>query len=77
MKTMLTPAQAGERLGFNTATVIRLIKSGELPAMKLGRWRIDPDDLEAFISKKKFAANEPSPAASAALCDVPSHPRFA
>ena len=73
MKPMLSPAQCAARLGYNPATVIRLIKSGKLPGAKLGRWRIDPDDLEAFIAQNKQAAVAPP----LAVCDVPAHRRFA
>ena len=73
MKPMLSPAQCAARLGFNVATVIRYIKRGDLKAAKIGRWRVDPDDLEAFIAQNKQTAVAPP----LAVCDVPPHQRFA
>lgn len=44
--TLLTVAQAAERLGLTRARVGQLIASGILPASKFGAaWQIDPADL--------------------------------
>lgn len=62
MKALLTIPQVAERLGCRAGLVRRLIGDGRLPASKIGRWRVDPDDLEAFIAKSKHqppAAIEP------------------
>lgn len=53
MKPLLTIPQCAARLGSSAQLVRRLIGDGRLPAAKIGRWRIDPDDLEAFITKAK------------------------
>jgi excisionase family DNA binding protein len=50
----LTAAEAAVALGgrSNRATVIRLIKRGELKGKKLGReWRILPEWLDEFMSQ--------------------------
>lgn len=52
-RPMLSPEQCAVRLGYRPATIIRFIKAGELPAMKIGRWRIDPEDFDKFIADRK------------------------
>ena len=47
---LLEVAHAAHRLGFSQEQVRRLIRTGALPAIRIGkRWRIDPHDLVAFI----------------------------
>ena len=53
MKPLLTLPAVAARLGSSVSQVRRLIGDGRLPAAKIGRWRVDPDDLEAFIAKSK------------------------
>lgn len=50
---MLTIAQVSQRLNVSAYTVSALIHRGQLPAVKLGHWRIDTDDLEAFLRREK------------------------
>jgi len=50
----LTAAEAAAAVGVSAVTVRRWAQSGELPAVRLGggplaRYRIRPDDLEAFV----------------------------
>ena len=50
---LLTGPQACERLGVSRATLLKLIKSGEIPAMKLGpskqaHLRIPEDGVVVF-----------------------------
>lgn len=50
-EAMLSPAQVASRCGVHVETVRRAIRSGRLPAMKIGaRFRIDPDDLGRWTS---------------------------
>ncbi|HVY10196.1 MAG TPA: helix-turn-helix domain-containing protein [Mycobacteriales bacterium] len=47
-------ADVAEILNVSTAQVYALVRSGELPAMKVGgrgQWRVDPRELEAFVSR--------------------------
>src|SRR4051794_24303279 len=47
---MLTLAEAAERLGVHYMTAYRYVRTGRLPAHKVGiEWRVDPADLTAFI----------------------------
>jgi excisionase family DNA binding protein len=48
----LTVEDVAKQLQVSTYTVRRWLKSGKLPAIKLGKeWRISPDDLEAFLAQ--------------------------
>ena len=60
--TLLTPRQVSERLRFTTARPIyRLIKSGELPAAKIGgRLLIEAAEVQALIEARR--APRPRPA---------------
>lgn len=45
-----TVKEIADLLKVNEATVRRWIKDGELRAIDIGKgWRIDPDDLDAFL----------------------------
>lgn len=51
---MLTPAQVAERLQIHPETILRWIRAGRLRAARLGgQWRIDVDDLAAFVAARK------------------------
>ena len=48
-KKMLTPQDVAEWANVSERTVRREIEAGRLPARRFGaKWRIDPDDLEAW-----------------------------
>jgi excisionase family DNA binding protein len=53
--TLITPAEAAQRLGVSKSTVANLVARGELPAVRLlGRLvRIHPDDVVAFIDQRR------------------------
>lgn len=64
----LTIPEVGEALRVSVPTVRRLIKSGELPAVQVGRqWRVHPDVLDAWLR----SGGEPSPCVSCADCIDP------
>lgn len=45
-----TAAEVAERLRVSTMTIYRLIRSGELPAVRIGRnYRVRQEDLEAYL----------------------------
>ena len=49
LPVVLTAAEAMDILGVGKNTMYRLLKSGELPAVRIGRkWRIPLDCLENF-----------------------------
>ncbi|TEB08639.1 Helix-turn-helix domain protein [Pelotomaculum schinkii] len=53
MQELLTPQEAANLLKVHLRTVYIYLRSGELPAAKVGdNWRIRPSDLEKFIEKR-------------------------
>jgi excisionase family DNA binding protein len=57
LDTLLTVEQAAERLGTSVRFVRRLIAERRIAYTKLGRHvRIDPDDLDAFVSAGRVEA---------------------
>lgn len=54
MSKMLTVNEVAERLGLHAHTIRRYIREGKIPAAKFGRvWRVDEEDLRAFIEEQK------------------------
>jgi excisionase family DNA binding protein len=51
MNGVMTPQEVADRLKLNKDTVLRLIRSGKLPAVKIGSktYRITEDALAAFM----------------------------
>ena len=49
----LTVTQVAKELGYTEEWVRDLIALKELKAMFIGRWRIHPNDLMAFINSRK------------------------
>lgn len=51
---LLTAAEVAERLRVSTMTVYRLIRSGELPAVRVGRnYRVRSDDLLSYLDRQR------------------------
>jgi excisionase family DNA binding protein len=51
---LLEVSQVALRLGFSPEYVRRLIRNGDLAAIRFGiRWRVDPADVQAFIQKQR------------------------
>lgn len=49
----LTVAEVAELLRVSTMTVYRLIKSGELPAARIGKsYRVREDDIDAYLEER-------------------------
>lgn len=61
---MLSTAQVAAQLGVTPWWVRRLIRDGELRAVNYGgpatgaRWRVDPQDLTAFIRSRQNRARD-------------------
>ena len=50
---LLTPREVAEVMRVSTMTVYRLIKSGELRAVRVGKsYRLREDDIDAYLSKQ-------------------------
>lgn len=60
----LTPPEVLMRLRVTVKTLYRLIGTGELPAVRIGRqWRVRPRDLETWLRRHESgAALGPEPA---------------
>lgn len=57
----LTLADVTEVLNISTAQAYALVRSGELPAIQIGgrgQWRIEAEQLEAYIERKYAEARE-------------------
>lgn len=49
--TLLTAVEVADQLRVSTMTIYRLIRRGELPAVRVGRnYRVRADDLEAYLA---------------------------
>ena len=61
MGPLLTVAEVAEVLRVSNMTVYRLIKAGELPALRVGKnYRIREDELEAFLAAGLIDSEEVS-----------------
>lgn len=49
LRNFLTVRNVAERLDISEESVRDLIKNKELKAVKVGQWRIKPDEVEKFI----------------------------
>ena len=64
LDTLLSVEQAAERLGTSVRFVRRLIAERRIAYMKVGRYvRLDPTDVEAFISASRVEIRPSSVAA--------------
>jgi excisionase family DNA binding protein len=52
LRKYLTVRQTAEKLDISEESVRELIKNKHLRAVKIGKWRIKPQDLEDFIKSK-------------------------
>ena len=52
---LLTLAEVGARLGISRTSVWRLVRSGDLPSVRITETlrRVDPDDLERWIDERR------------------------
>ena len=55
---LLTPTQVAARLKISRMTVVRLVQSGELPAVNVGTrlkrfWRVDVADVERYKRRNR------------------------
>lgn len=51
---LLKVAEVADALRVSEMTVYRLIESGELPAFRIGGFRIQRADLDAFIAERRI-----------------------
>lgn len=57
-KDWLSVADICEYMGVSTFVVTRMLRSGELPAVKFGReWRVAKTDFEDYLNRQRDTAN--------------------
>lgn len=60
---LLTPPEVLDYLRITTRTLYRLIKSGSVPAVRVGhQWRVRRTDLEEWLRRSAAGAGIPEPA---------------
>ena len=52
LRKYLTVREVAERLDISEESVRDLINDRELKAVKIGKWRVKPVDLESFIKSR-------------------------
>ncbi|MBI5452825.1 helix-turn-helix domain-containing protein [Candidatus Gottesmanbacteria bacterium] len=52
VKKYLTVKEIAQRLDFTEEWVRDLIAKKEIKAIRIGRWRVKPEDLEDFIKSR-------------------------
>jgi excisionase family DNA binding protein len=70
----LTLADAAAVLNISLSQAYALVRSGELPAIKLGgngRWRVERDVLESYIAAKYEEARRAALFSQSAYADIP------
>ncbi|MBN1672413.1 MAG: helix-turn-helix domain-containing protein [Kiritimatiellae bacterium] len=68
-KKYLSLEEVAELLGVNYQLIYRLARSGELPAVRLGRvYRVAESDLDAYLEKSKTSSSVARPAGTCAAC---------
>jgi excisionase family DNA binding protein len=56
---LLSPQEAATRLSVSVMTVRRLVKAGQLPALKVGgQLRFDPSELEEWLEESHVNPSE-------------------
>ncbi len=55
LRKYLTVREVATKLDISEEAVRDLIKNKELKAVKIGQWRIKPDELEKFIKSRSNA----------------------
>jgi len=53
IKEYLTVPEVAEKLGLTDEWIRDLIRKKEIKAVKIGQWKIKPEDLEEFIESRR------------------------
>jgi excisionase family DNA binding protein len=57
---LLTVAEVADTMRVSNMTIYRLIKSGDLPALRVGKnYRIRHSDVERFLAERSVNAEHP------------------
>jgi excisionase family DNA binding protein len=69
----LSPSQVAYYLQFSLDTVLRQLRSGALPAGRIGRqWRIRPANLEAYLRRGPARVATARPAGAEVAASLPT-----
>ncbi len=52
IKKFLTVSQVAQKFGYTEEWVRDLINAKQIKAVKIGKWRIKPEELENFIQSR-------------------------
>ena len=52
LKGYLTVEEVAKQLGLSEYRVRELIREKQIRAVKIGQWRVNPEDLERFIKSR-------------------------
>jgi excisionase family DNA binding protein len=52
IRNFLTIHETAQKLDISEESVRDFIKAKKLRAVKIGQWRVNPEDLEAFIKSR-------------------------
>lgn len=52
LKGYLTVRQVSKQLGLMEYRISQLIREKQIRAVKIGQWRVKPEDLEEFIESR-------------------------
>ena len=61
MPRFLTLADVAETLNISASQTYALVRSGDLPAIKIGgrgQWRVEAEQLEAYIARQYVSTQE-------------------
>ena len=53
LKGYLTVEEVAKQLGLSEYRVRELIREKQIRAVKIGQWRVKPEDLESFIKSRR------------------------
>jgi excisionase family DNA binding protein len=68
---LLTTDEVLAQLRLAPRRMYRLIRSGELPAVRIGRqWRFRPEDIETWMRRQRVSCPEQDPSAGCAAAAV-------
>lgn len=73
MTGLFTAREVAEMLGVSTETVLRWVRAGKLPAVRLpsGQIRFEPDALDAWITERATLGRGASPTPASAARALP------
>ncbi|MFA6321913.1 MAG: translesion error-prone DNA polymerase V autoproteolytic subunit [Candidatus Buchananbacteria bacterium] len=57
MTKFLKPKDLAEYLGVSKKTIFRYLASGQIKAIKIGQWKIEPHDFNKFLKKNLITKN--------------------